>query len=195
MNRAAHCVVVAELITLRDSDTQILTELIDSAVTQVIRALPELWVEKPRRAENPFSVNAVLKTCDRAFDFAVALNLAVWPQRFRVHANHTTHADAHRALAASRTAFSVALQGLSTTDSRVMETTAQLHAAIMRDWKPSRAKAAMAMRTAKNQNEAAAQLGIRQQSVSEALHAGHATELVACERAIRARLETLLLTD
>jgi hypothetical protein len=195
MSHTDRCVVVAELITLRDSDTQVLAEQVDRAVHELIEGWPALWLETPRRTENTLGVTAVLPSCSRAFDFAVALNLAVWPQRFRVHANNDTRASAQQALATSKVAFSVNLLGLSATDARVIETTAQLHAAMMRDWKPSRAKAAKIMRRAKNQNEAAERLGIRQQSVSEALRAGHAKELVACESAIRARLETLLLAD
>lgn len=195
MSHAARCVVVAELITLRDSDCIALGLEIERAVASLTDQWPSTWLEAPCQAENALRISAVLPSCSRAFDFAVTLNLVVWPQRFRVHANNTTRADAQQALATSKVAFSVDLHGLSATDARVIETTAQLHAAMMRDWKPSRAKAAKAMRAAKNQNEAAAQLGIRQQSVSEALRAGHAKELVACESAIRARLETLLLAD
>jgi hypothetical protein len=195
MNHAAPCVVVAELIPSHGKDCMALAREVARACTSLKEQWPGTWLEAPCQSESGLGISAVLPTCSRAFDFAVALNLAAWPQRFRVHANHTTRELAHKALANSKAAFSVDLQGLQPTQARVIETATQLHAAMMHDWKPSRAKAAKAMRAANNQNEAAARLGIRQQSVSEALRAGHAKELVACESAIRAQLETLLLTD
>lgn len=136
-------------------------------------------------------IAAVLARPCHAFDFAVALHLALWPTRFKVIASSANRAVAKKQLHESKFDFQVHMDGLDEVEELLIQSTAQLHAVIMKEWKPSRAKAAQAMRQCRNQFEAAQLLGIRQQSVSEALRAGHAKELSACETAIRARLNAL----
>jgi|FLOH01.1.fsa_nt_gi hypothetical protein len=191
MHFASGCIVVAELLTSKNQNFSALAERIDHTLANLDAAWANNFLEAPRRVENRLQIGARLLAASKAFDFAVALQLALWPLRLRVYATNAGQTDIDQTFGKSTAAFRGDFSGLSSAQAKMIEATAQLHAAILRDWKPSRAKAALAMRTAKNQNEAAADLGIRQQSVSEALRAGHARELIACENAIRACLEEL----
>ncbi len=187
----SRCTVVAVLDARVGKADHELLDQTEHALKAIDDRWPDAWLETPSCSDNGTVVQAVLKSPELAFDFAVAINLAIWPRRFRFHATSTGHESARQQLGSHKLPFTINLIGLNKVDAQVIEATARLHATVMRDWKPSRAKAAVAMRLSANQNEAAARLNIRQQSVSEALRAGHAKELVACEDAIRERLGTL----
>jgi hypothetical protein len=188
----ARCTLLAEVIPTKRVSSLAGAQEIDQTLSAISDRWRGQWLEQPARLEEePLRIAAVLSRPCHAFDFAVALHLALWPLRFKIMATSANRATAKKQLQSSKADFQIHMDGLDEVDELLIQSTAQLHAVIMKEWKPSRAKAAQAMRSCKNQLEVAELLGIRQQSVSEALRAGHAKELEACETAIRARLNAL----
>lgn len=132
-----------------------------------------------------------------AFDLHAACNLALWPCPVRTILASASPERANKARAHRRRRrwpFLLELDGFAAPVAALAESAARLHAAILADWKPSRAKAAATMRTVTTQQDAADALGIRQQSVSDALRAAHAKDLVALEDSVREVLRALDLT-
>lgn len=188
----ARCTLLAEVIPTKRTHSLVNAQRVDDCLEAICNRWRGQWLEEPMRLEGePLRIAAVLSRPCHAFDFAVDLHLALWPMRFKVIATSTNRATAKKQLQISKADFQVHLDGLNEVDELLIQSTAQLHAVIMKEWKPSRAKAAQARRRCQNQFEVAELLGIRQQSVSEALRAGHAKELSSCETAIRARLNAL----
>ncbi|MHC4822745.1 MAG: hypothetical protein ACYTEP_01865 [Planctomycetota bacterium] len=149
------------------------------------------WLQVPEWSANGNRIQAFLRRPHHAFDFAVALQLEAWPARMRVTITTSRDMDAVRKSAAKRRLlFAIRLPGLDANTTALIEASARLHADILQDWKPSRAAAAKTMRTAATQSQAAERLGIRQQSVSEAMRAAHAKHLVAFEETVRGCLST-----
>lgn len=188
----APCILLAEAIVAKQGEERGRAEDLDATLALLRKRWDGHWIENPMCHQGaPLFISAILRKPQFAFDFAVALQLERWPQRFKVVATDASRGEAKELLLQSKASFTLQFDGLSRSESDVVQSAAQLHAAMMQDWKPSRAKAASAMRHCDNQLQAAARLGIRQQSVSEALRAGHFKQMVACEDAIRARLNTL----
>ncbi|MCP4093386.1 MAG: hypothetical protein GY747_08050 [Planctomycetes bacterium] len=188
----ARCTLLAEALPSKQVDQLADVQHIDATLKALSDRWRGQWLEEPGRLEGePLRITAVLARPCHAFDFAVALHLALWPLRFKLVASSANRAGANKQLQSSKFDFQIHMDGLNEVDELLIQSTAQLHAVIMKEWKPSRAKAAQAMCQCQNQFEAAELLGIRQQSVSEALRAGHAKELDTCETAIRARLNAL----
>jgi len=123
-----------------------------------------------------------------AFDFAVALNLRLWPQRARIGIGKGALARARQ----QKLPFALELgEEAPLATVHLLEQAARLHAAQMQRWKPSRAAAVRAIRKTPRQQDAAALLDVRQQSISTALRAAMAKELAALEQAIRGQLLAL----
>lgn len=149
------------------------------------------WLEPPAWSADGTNIQAGLRRPQHAFDFTVALQLEVWPSRCRVVvANRAGIAQALQSATRRKLLFAISLPGLDARTTALIEAAACLHADILRDWKPSRAAAAKMMRVVATQNQAAEQLGIRQQSVSEAMRAAHAKHLLAFEETVRGCLST-----
>lgn len=153
-----------------------------------------LWAEPPRWSEQGDVLQGNLHDLQRAFDLHVALNHQAWPTPVQTV---VVRGDSARTQAAWQRGLSTGLPftldlghapspgSMEAGLQRLVEQAAVLHAAIMADWKTSRAKAAIAMRKVATQREAADLLGIRQQSISDALRAAHATRLLTFEGAVR----------
>jgi hypothetical protein len=184
-------VFVAKLVPAPSEDPAVVAVRLETILAGLHGDWSESWQIPLRYSADSGSFRGRLKHAAAAFDCAVTLNLALWPQQVRVVTSDEGAEDALRLLATTKTAFSIRLAELTPGEIDVIEAAAEMHAAMMRDWKPSRAKAVKMSRLVKTQGQAAERLGIRQQSVSEALRAGHAKQLAACEAAIRKRLEEL----
>lgn len=156
-------------------------------------------------------VSGLLLRLDHAFDFVAILNLKIWPAKFRVaiasgeidvgqSSNYAPDMDGSAFHLAAQTLqrtenqgllFGMQIDWIPTPMTTLIEAAARLHADIMEDWKPSRAQATHAIRRVHTQQAAAEALGIRQQSISEALKAAHAKHLFAMEDSIREYLTHL----
>ena len=204
--------LIANLVGSRKEKDRIgLSLLIKSALEDLALRWPDAWIAPPTTTRGVDEISAVMESPRHAFDFAVGLNLFIWPARFRMaiasgHLNlaptSTNAGDSHsqafhlastalRRAEKSRLLFAVQLSELPMATWKLIESSARLHSNIMHDWKPSRAAAAAAVRKTATQQAAAESLGIRQQSVSEALRAAHAKDLVSLEDAIRTCLTIL----
>lgn len=166
------------------------------AVASILKELSlqwkESWIEQPAFIQNSDQIAAVLRSPRHAFDFSVAINLAAWPLQYQVSVGSMDMKMAHvsKLRKTPKQLFTMQLRGFPLALQELIESSARLHADIMYDWKPSRAAAATTMRKTETQHAAAEALGIRQQSVSEALRAAHAKDLVSLEDAIRTCLTT-----
>lgn len=154
----------------------------------------EVWDAPPTWCPRSHGLTAPLRLPHRSFDVYVALCLRMWPTPIRVG---IATGEVHHALAAMQRGlmhdlpFTLTVDGATAAQTDLVEKAAVLYAAIMADWKPSRAKAVAMMREVATQQEAAACLGIRQQSVSDALRAAHAKQLLNFELAVRDALRGL----
>jgi len=157
-----------------------------AAIQDLEKRWPDLWVT-PLATHAHGEVVGVMTTPRYAFDLWVGLSFALWPTPWMAHLS--THPaglpEKEEAI------FSLKLPMLSDAAEGLILASARLYADLLKDWKPSRAAAAVMIRKANTQKDAAATLGIRQQSVSEALRAAHAKDLVSHEDAMRTYLATL----
>jgi hypothetical protein len=158
-------------------------------------------------------LSGVLLRARCAFDIAVALNQAVWPQRFRFvvasgeidvgggrrdasamdGAGFHLAADAMARARAQELPLALALPSAPEPARRMAEGLARLHDAILRGWTASQAEAAAAYRRTGTQSKAARRLGVTQQAVSQALRTARLAELLQAEEALRAWLDSLTL--
>jgi len=178
----------------KDGHRAIPAEVVASTLKDLATRWEESWIKQPAFIQGSDEISAVLRSPRHAFDFAVAMNLAAWPLRYQVRVTSTGIEMMQGAVPGkgSKKLFTLRLHGFPVALQELIESSAQLHANIMRDWKPSRAAASSMIRKAETQQRAATALGIRQQSVSDALSAAHAKDLVALEDAVRNCLTTLL---
>ena len=178
----------------KDGQNAIPAQAVASTLKDLATRWEESWIKQPAFIQNSDEISAVLGSPRHAFDFAVAINLAAWPLRYQVNVTSTGIERTHGAVLgkAPKQLFTLRLHGFPLAMQKLIESSAQLHANIMRDWKPSRAAASTMIRKVETQQRAAAALGIRQQSISDALSAAHAKDLVALEDAVRNCLTTLL---
>ncbi|MFK5956842.1 MAG: hypothetical protein QM477_10400 [Planctomycetota bacterium] len=167
-----------------------------ACVKELTERWPTTWLLDPSLSHKDQRISAALHTPRHAFDFLVALNLALWPAQCRLAiasgalGKHEGQAF-QRALTCLNRAqkegllFAIHLPSLPKTSQTLLESSVRLHADIMQDWKPSRQAASSTIRKVRTQQDAAASLGIRQQSISEALRAAHAKHLESLEDAVR----------
>jgi len=132
------------------------------------------------------------------FDFVVHLHIQHWPSRFCAALCRTPNPPSSRPALdllvraqKQQLPFALSLPTLDYATSQMLERAACLHITFIKEWKPSRAAAVAAMRQCQTQAEAAAKLGIRQQSISEALRAAHHRKLLQFEKAVRQRLQAV----
>ncbi len=143
------------------------------------------WLKPPVISRGIDEVSAALKRPDHAFDFLVELNLALWPQRFRLGvgagvidiglrgdaadldgtAFHNA-AEAVRRAARDGIPFAIESPLIPVPQARVAESLALFHANTVADWKRRMHDAAMAYRSTGTQHDAAKKLKTSQQSVS-----------------------------
>ncbi|MGK2940242.1 MAG: SatD family protein [Immundisolibacter sp.] len=158
-------------------------------------------------------LSGVLRRPQMAFDLMHAVNLVVWPQRFRfalaagtidvgLASNVAGDMDGpafHRAADAlarvrrERLAAGFDLPGVNATQTRMAEALAGLHQTIMENWSPATAVAVAAYEQPSGQAGAqtgtqaqtAHRLGISQQAVSAALRRARVAELAVARDALR----------
>lgn len=206
MDTGKRFALVADLVGSRKEQNRThLAGVIEEVLQDLASRWPNQWAANPVTTKGMDEVSGLLLRLDHAFDFIAILNLKIWPAKFRV-AIASGEIDVGRessyAPDMDGSAFHLAAQTLQRAEkqkllfalhvdwipapiSALIEAAARLHADIMEDWKPSRAQAANTMRRVHTQQAAAEALGIRQQSVSEALKAAHAKHLFAMEDSIR----------
>jgi predicted DNA-binding protein (UPF0251 family) len=168
------------------------------------------WVAGPILTRGIDEVAAVLARPRRAFDFAVGLNLAVWPQRFRfalasgtidigLEAGNVADmggtafhhaADAIARARRDRQPFALALEDCPEATAGLVEAAAALHQAIVVRWTEREAATVRAYRQAGSQAAAAERLGVSQQAVSDAMRRAVASDLARAEDAIRHWLDS-----
>lgn len=154
-------------------------------------------------------VSGVLASPDQTFDVLVALNLELWPNRFRfalgageidvaVGSGDAAAMDGsafHRAAEAMVRArkdglpFAMSMAGLSKVDRALLESAALLHADIMEMWTTRVYDFIWSYLREGKQRLVAEEFGTTQQAVSDALGRGRLRELRATEKAIREWLE------
>ncbi|MBC8328703.1 MAG: hypothetical protein ISR76_00730 [Planctomycetes bacterium] len=182
-------VLVAELAEARTRPRRDrLASQVEEALVQVHERWPEEWIARPVTRPGPGGVCGVLRRPLHAFDVCVALNEAVWPRRFQAAVVTGSLSRAVGTLARGRRDGLPCAFDLAHLDRRgqdLLEAMARLHGAVLRSWKPSRFRAVTAMRRAATQREAAAALGVTQQSISEALRAAQFAEMASAEAALR----------
>jgi len=157
-------------------------------------------------------VSGVLTRPDRAFDLAVDLNIAIWPQRFRyalaqgsIDVGFSTgnaaamdgpvfHAAAMAINRARRFRLMFALE-IPCLDRRLaglIESVGQLHAAVMTDWSQGGADIVRAWRSTpeeqRRQDDLARVRGVSQQAISSALRKTRLKELELAEEKVRVAL-------
>jgi len=192
MQSTASFALVADLIGPHKN----LAPKMAACVKELTDRWPTTWLADPSLSQNDQRVSAALHTPRHAFDFLVALNLALWPAQCRlaIASGALGNKDGQafqRAVACLDRAqkegllFAIHLPALPETLQNLLESSVRLHANIMQDWKPSRQAASSTIRKVRTQQDAAASLGIRQQSISEALRAAHAKHLESLEDAVR----------
>ena len=176
-------VVVGDLVASRRvPDRKGLGRQIDRTLRGLAKAYPGegVWLAPPMTTRGIDEISGVMRGPRRGFDVAVALNVAIWPQRFRValaagtidvgldtgDASEMDGQAFHRAAAALQHArdheigFAVALPGQPTEVCRLVEALAGLHEAIVAGWTPRSAQVVVAYRRHGNQSAAARQLGV-----------------------------------
>lgn len=168
------------------------------------------WLKPPVISRGIDEVSAALKRPDHAFDFLVWLNLALWPQRFRLGvgvgvidiglrgdaadldgtAFHNA-AEAVRRAARDGLPFAIEAPSIPTPQGRIAETLALFHGNTIAEWKPRMHDAAIAYRSTGTQQDAARKLKVTQQSVSRTLARAHHEHLLTAEDSLRLWLESL----
>jgi hypothetical protein len=203
--------LIADLVGSRTiKNRKGLSRTIGLALSDAASAHAAEWHAPLAIARGLDELSALMTRPDRAFDVAVALNLAIWPHRFRFSLAsgtvdvglETARAPAmdgsafHRASDGLRRAkqfdlpFAVVAPELPAEVSRLVEELARLHGILMADWTRSRARTVAAFRGLGSQKRVAGELGVTQQSVSEALRRARNGEMLAAEEAIRTWLRT-----
>ena len=201
-------VLVADLVTSRRvANRAALHERLQRSL-EGLEADKAAWVAPLVPVKGIDELSGVLAQPARAFDLALKVNLAVWPERFRYAlaegaidvAFETRRAPAmdgsafHRAadaLARARSEglpFTLSAVELGTASRDSVEALLALHAQLMRQWTPREAEAVLAYRRHDNQSAAAQELGVSQQAISDALKRASHPLLVRAEDAARARL-------
>lgn len=168
------------------------------------------WLKPPVISRGIDEVSAALKRPDHAFDFLVDLNLALWPQRFRLGvgvgiidiglsgdaadldgtAFHNA-AEAVRRAARDGIPFAIESPLIPAPQARIAETLALFHGNTIADWKPRMHDAAAAYRATGTQHDTARKLNVSQQSVSRTLARAHHENLLAAENSLRLWLASL----
>ena len=163
------------------------------------------WLAPPVTARGIDELSAAMRRPDAVFDFLVAMNLAVWPQRFRMGLGIGTldvglaSGDAadldgpafHNAAEAVRRAgrdgipFAAHGDGLIARDVGVVEAAALLHGRVLQGWHDATHAAVVAYRETGTQVKAAARLKLTQQAVSQALDRAQHDDLTLTEHAVR----------
>ncbi|HYC77902.1 MAG TPA: helix-turn-helix domain-containing protein [Planctomycetota bacterium] len=171
------------------------------------------WSAPPVTVKGLDEISAIVRRPGRVFDFAVALNLAVWPRRFRFalaagevdvapsgrdagaadgEAFHRA-ADALERAKAADAPFVVAAPGLAGDRATLIEALARLHGVLLADVPAGATPVLRALRAAPDATQArlARDLGMTQQAVSAALGRARASDLDLAEAALRAALTAL----
>lgn len=170
------------------------------------------WLAPPVTARGIDELSGAMTGAAAAFDFLVALNLAVWPERFRMGIGVGTidvglesgdaadldgtafHNAAEAVRRAGRDGIPLALhgEGVTAREAGVIEALALLHARVLQGWHGATHAAAVAYRERGTQTSAAAQLKLTQQAISQALERGQHEDLTLAEDAVRLWLAGLL---
>ncbi|MHC5024383.1 MAG: SatD family protein [Planctomycetota bacterium] len=204
-------VLLGDLVgSRRVRDRHALGARIDAALAEIAGAWPDAgWVAGPVLTRGIDELAAVLTRPRRAFDAAVQLNLAIWPDRFRfalasgaidigLEAGIVAAMDGtafHRAADAlararrDRLPLTLALPDCPEPGPGIVEAAAGLHQAAMVRWTSREAATVSACRAAGSQASAAASLGVSQQAVSDALRRAAAADLAGAEDSIRQWLD------
>lgn len=204
-------VLLADLAGSRKVEDRLaLAEAIEAELAELAE-MPLPWVAAMRTTKGIDEMSGVFATPETAFDVAVWLNIAIWPQRFRFAFGagridigletgdaaamdgpvfHQT-ADALRRAKKDDHVFALSLPEEPAEPRDLVQATADLHDAIMRRWTPGNARAVRAYRKTGNQAQAAGLLHITQQAVSDALARADARKLTRAEEAIRGWFATL----
>lgn len=188
-----------------------LAERIEQVLTAVNDAHRDEWIAPLESTRGIDEVSAVLRRRKHAFDIIAAVNLALWPQRFRfaladgpldVTGPSASDMDgpafhgAADALARARDehlTLAVAFEGTTVAQQRMAESTAELHQTLVAGWTEQIATTIRFRRppgrAQRTQAEVAAMLGNTQQAVSDSLRRGHLRALIRAEDTLRAWLE------
>lgn len=205
MGRAAY-VIAGDLIASRKAPQRtLLTRRFERELAALAKEYSALWIVPPVTTRGIDEISCVLRQPEPAFDVAVRLNLALWPQRFRVAlasgeidvamdngdaammdgpAFHLA-ADALNRGRAEALDFVIALPPRERGECAVVEALAHLHGAMMQGWTEGTARVVQAYESQGTQTKAAVALGISQQSVSEAIRRGKWKDLKLAQSAIR----------
>lgn len=203
-------VLVGDLVASRRAPARrSLTQRLERALADSAQRFP--WQAPLMSTRGLDEISGVLSQPSTAFDVCVALNEALWPQRFRfalacgaidVAPGSAVAADMdgpafHRAAdalsrgRATDLPFTLAVPPAQPAACAMAEALGALHGTLMRQWSPGAARAVEALRHGGSQSAAAAALGITQQAVSGALARAHQRKMEAAQAALRNWLGTL----
>lgn len=211
MHKQRYYVLIADLVKSRQvQERKALGQRIEAALSKLTKMNKDgpVWLAPPVTTRGIDEISGVLHSPEHAFDIVVRLNLAIWPQRFRfalgageidvgVKSNNASDMDgsafhlASDALARGRKndlGFMVSIPDQPTENCQLLEAAAHLHETFMRAWTPREMQAVAAYRRHGHQADAARQLGVSQQAISDALRRAGMKEMSNAEDAIRAWL-------
>jgi hypothetical protein len=198
--------IVADLVESRlAEDRSEAAQRIRAAMRAIGRNFRTDFLAPPVHTKGIDEFSAVLARPDHLFDVAVAVNLEVWPMRFRFGVGGGTidvgarSKDAsamdgpafHRAADAlhraneDRLAFALELPGRDPAQVAVIEALGAAHKAISADWTQSAARVVTTYRRRHTQVATARMLGVSQQFVSKELERAHYRTLEQIESAAR----------
>jgi hypothetical protein len=165
--------LIADLIASRKAPARSsLSKRIERALKRVSDAFSDEWFAKPMTTRGLDEVSGVLRLATHAFDIAVQINLAIWPQRFRFglasgsidvgersrrasdmdgSAFHNAAKALHRA-ATQDLPFATELNVDDAAGVGLIEQIAALHASIIKRWPRGAAAVVVAYRELKTQH-------------------------------------------
>lgn len=177
---------------------------LEKTLSEMGRRFAASWMAPPVTARGIDEVSAAMSTPTAVFDFLVALNLAVWPQRFRMGLGIGIvdvglegdaadldgpgfHHAAEAVRRAAREGIPFAIEGgaRGRDQTGVVEAAALLHGRVMGGWHPAMHAAVVAYRDLQTQAKAARRLRLTQQAVSQALDRAQHDDLTRTEDAVR----------
>ncbi len=184
-----------------------LARRVNAALTSMQHRFPDDLSAGPTLTRGLDEFSAVLNRAERVFDLIVAVNVQMWPTEFRFGvgagvldvAGSRGQRDAskmdgpafHRAasaLARSKATEQVVVlevDGLTPETAALIESAAELHAAILRRLRPGTARVVRAYRAHGTQVATAIRLGVKQSTVSQALSRAEHGDLLRVEKSIR----------
>ena len=205
----------------RDHQRPALAQKIEHALRSANERFAADWIASLETTRGLDKDSSVLRTPTHAFDVVMAVNLHVWPARFRFalargsvdvgsRGDPASDFDGpafHRAADSldrartERKPLAIDIRGGDKSIVHLAEATAQLHHAIVADWTPRACEVVRLARKSTEhsqgltQQDIAAKLGITQPAVSKMLTQAHHAELLASEAQLRDALEYLGGTD